>query len=78
MPILTVPIGLEGPIIKVIVGVSAPHRAALSAAGLQPPPFEVIDALIDTGASGTVIDISIITELSQKTETAKPRENRGF
>jgi predicted aspartyl protease len=64
MPLLTVPIGPYGPIIEVIVGVSAPRAAALQTANLPVPSFEVIKALIDTGASGTVIDISIIKKLS--------------
>jgi predicted aspartyl protease len=64
MPLLTVPIGYFGPIVKVLVGVSAPRANALASSNQPIPQLELIDALIDTGASGTVIDIAVINKLS--------------
>jgi hypothetical protein len=63
MPILTNQIGVEGPIIKVGINVSSPRAQAMRAARLAVPPMIVIDALIDTGASCTVVDSGVIKKL---------------
>ena len=45
------------------VGVSAPRFNALKAAGRTPPPWQSVLALVDTGASCTCIDPSVIEAL---------------
>jgi hypothetical protein len=63
MPHLTFQIGPTGPLLDVIVTVSKPRADALTKAG-QPTPAPVqARLLIDTGASGTAIDPSILTKL---------------
>lgn len=56
-------IGPEGPILHVLVGVSAPKAAALVAASSVVPPPQVVRLLIDTGASHTSICESAISKL---------------
>jgi hypothetical protein len=63
MPHLTLPIGVGGPIIDLLIGVSAPRADALKAAG-QPIPVNVnARLLVDTGASCTCIDPGILSSL---------------
>ena len=45
------------------VGVSAPRQAALKAAGHPIPPRVRVEALVDTGASCTCVDPSILAQL---------------
>jgi hypothetical protein len=59
MPSISLQISPLGPLIDVQIGVSAPREAALKAAGQSVPNHIVARLLIDTGASGTSIDISI-------------------
>jgi hypothetical protein len=63
MPHFTLTHGPLGPLIHVYVGVSAPRLNALSKAGSAIPQAVVVKALVDTGASNTVIDPSIIKSL---------------
>ena len=63
MPILTLPIGPEGAVVTIGVGLSLPRAQALHAAGLDVPQPRVIRALIDTGASCTAVDAAIIQSL---------------
>lgn len=63
MPHYSYPITPQGPLISVFVGVSAPRRAALTAAGQIVPAAIPAQLLVDTGASGTSIDRSIISQL---------------
>jgi hypothetical protein len=51
------------PIVDLYVGVSTPRRTALEAANRPVPQFQRARALIDTGASGTCIDKTILTLL---------------
>ena len=53
-----------GPIITAFVGVSIPRRDALKAANQQVPTPVQMRALLDTGASGTCIDPSVLTALA--------------
>jgi len=53
-----------GPIVNALVGVSEARRAALTSAGQAIPPLVQIRGLIDTGASCTCVDPSVITALS--------------
>lgn len=64
MPHLTVPFGRDGPLVDLFVGVSHQRRSALVAANLQVPDFQIAKALIDTGASCTCIDPTILTPLA--------------
>ena len=64
MPHLSLKISPRGPLLQFHIGVSGPRAAALKAAG-QPVPASIpITGLIDTGASCTSIDSSILTTLS--------------
>ena len=63
MPILTLPIEPGGPIIGVGFAVSAPRQAALMKAGLSVPLPLIARGLIDTGASCTCVDSSVIKRL---------------
>jgi hypothetical protein len=64
MPTLTIPLAAEGAIVEVALLVSGPRQAALLAAGLPVPPTMLARAMIDTGASCTVIDPSVVKHLS--------------
>ena len=64
MPHLTIAIdAVRGPIIKLLVGVSTPRGIALAEAGLKSPEPIVVDFLVDTGASCTVIDETTMAPL---------------
>jgi len=52
-----------GPLIQVFIGVSTPRSDALKAAGLPVPSAVVGTFLIDTGASCTCIDPTLINKL---------------
>jgi hypothetical protein len=52
------------PLVTAFVGVSAARRAALLAASQPVPNLVQIRALVDTGASGTCIDPSVLKTLS--------------
>lgn len=64
MPSINLPVQQPaGPLIQVIVGVSAPRHRALTAAG-KPIPAPVSGTfLIDTGASGTCVDPALVAPL---------------
>lgn len=63
MPHLTVPISVNGPIIDVLIGVSAPRQTALQNASQPIPAAMPARVLVDTGASHSVIDPGINTQL---------------
>lgn len=63
MPHLTIPLAPNGPIVHLFVGVSAARDQALRKAGQPVPVMQRIITLIDTGASGTVIDTDAIQPL---------------
>lgn len=63
MPSLTLSITSAGPVIEVHVGVSAPRRAALLAASREVPPPVMATFLIDSGASMSLVDTSLIAPL---------------
>jgi len=64
MPHVSLKINGDGPLIKCHIGVSHPRRDALLAAGQNVPPPVQITALIDTGASSSSIDPSILRQLN--------------
>lgn len=63
MAFLSVQLHADGPIMNFLVGVSEPRRQALLAAGLPVPNPARIGALIDTGASCSVVDRQILRQL---------------
>jgi hypothetical protein len=50
--------------VDLYVGVTAQREAALKAAGIPVPSVISVRALIDTGASGTVIDSAALKPLA--------------
>lgn len=64
MPHLSLDIEARGgPLIEVFVGISDGAKAQLDAARQPVPALQVARALIDTGASGSVVDPSITSAL---------------
>lgn len=63
MPSVNLLLTPQGPIVRLGIMVSTPRRNALAAVGLPIPPPEIVDVLVDTGASGTCIDPSHIAKL---------------
>ena len=63
MPHLTLSLSAGRPLIDIFVGVSQARREALTAAS-QPVPSPISTrALVDTGASCTCIDLTVLTQL---------------
>lgn len=52
-----------GPLVRVLVGASFPRQQALQAQGQSPPQLTSGTFLIDTGASNTVVDKTLINPL---------------
>ena len=72
MPPLEERISDDGPLITVAVGLSPLQAAAARPAGFSPPPPELAQALIDTGARVTYIVSKIVWILDlRKTGTAR-------
>ena len=63
MSSVTLPFGVLGPLLQVQVGLSKPHREALTAAGKPVPNFVMGTFLIDTGATGTCVDPGLVQPL---------------
>lgn len=63
MPIVTLPFTQDGPVIIVVIGISAAKAKALQDAGKPIPCGITARLLIDTGASVTVLDTKIIQAL---------------
>jgi hypothetical protein len=64
MPSVNLRISPQGPLIDVLVGVSTPRQVALTQAGQTVPANVQCSLLVDTGASNTCIDASIIHALA--------------
>lgn len=64
MPSVNAQIGPQGPMIDVLLSVSNARRAALASANLPIPAPMSARALIDTGASCTCVDPSVIAHLA--------------
>jgi hypothetical protein len=64
MPHFTLTYGPIGPLIHAFIGVSQPRLAALIKVGAPIPPPIVVKALVDTGASHTVVDPTILKGLA--------------
>lgn len=63
MPYFTLQVLPEGPVLTAFVGPSQARVAALQKAGSPVPAAQQIRALVDTGASGTCVDPSVINAL---------------
>ena len=64
MPHFTLQIESGGPILQALAAISQPRAAALTAAGHPVPRAVPIRALVDTGASCTCVDPSVLIALS--------------
>jgi len=64
VPHFTLPVGSNGPVLTAVVAVSQERNAALVAAGKPVPKPVPITALVDTGASATCVDPSVLAALS--------------
>jgi predicted aspartyl protease len=63
MPHFTLSHSPIGPLIHAFIGVSEPRHGALVKAKLPVPQAILVKALVDTGASHTVVDPSVLTPL---------------
>ena len=72
MPHLSGTITPWGPLILVVVGPSAPRIQALTAAGQTPPTAIVARLVVDTGASLTAIDCTILQQLGLTSKGTTP------
>ncbi len=64
MPSINLTFTQAGPLVLAHVGVSSPHREALLAASKPVPQLVTGTFLLDTGASGTCIDPSLVAPLN--------------
>ena len=64
MPLFSLQITAQGPMLTAFVGVSGARRSALVAAGQPVPDLVRIRALVDTGADGTCLDPSVLSALA--------------
>ena len=64
MPFFTLQIVPQGPLVTAGIGVSEARKAALVAANVAVPNLVQIRALIDTGASDTCVDPSVLLSLA--------------
>jgi hypothetical protein len=74
MSVFTLQIGPNGPELNALVGVSAGRESALQSAGQPVPQLQQIRALVDTGASCTCVDPSVLQAL-QLTPTGQVTVN---
>ena len=63
MPFITLQISPQGPVVRAAIMVSTARRQMLEAAGNSVPPPQNIYALIDTGASISGVDPSVLNVL---------------
>jgi hypothetical protein len=63
MPLFTLQLTAQGPLMVAYVGVSEARRTALMSVGQAVPPPIQIRALVDTGAGGTCVDPSVLQTL---------------
>lgn len=72
MPCVNLQILDLGPVIDVLVHISAPRKSAIESAGLPVPPPVRSRLLIDTGASCTCLDEGVIELLNLTPSGATP------
>ncbi|NQU19863.1 MAG: hypothetical protein HQ567_01165 [Candidatus Nealsonbacteria bacterium] len=63
MPFVTASISPEGAFFQIALAVSGPRSRVMEAAKEDVPPPVVTRGMVDTGASGTAVDTSIIKQL---------------
>ena len=63
MPHFSIPISPGGALLDAFIGVSQARRAALTTASQPIPPLQPARALLDTGASCTCVDPSVLIAL---------------
>lgn len=63
MPHFTLPTVLDGPIVDAVIDVSANRANALRTSGVEAPQKQTVRLLVDTGASGSSLDPSILRAL---------------
>lgn len=63
MPHISLPISPSGPTLEFYIGVSIPKQEALKKAGLPIPNPVLVKGLIDTGASCTSVDPTVLKTL---------------
>jgi len=64
VPFFTLNLSPQGPLVNAMIGVSGERRKALQTAKQAIPAPQPIRALIDTGASGTCVDPSVLQALA--------------
>ena len=64
MPHFTLQNSPQGPVLNAYVGVSIARETALTSSGQPTPNPQLIRALVDTGASITSVDPSVLTALN--------------
>lgn len=64
MPYFTLQVGPNGPLVDAFIAVSDAKKTALNLAKQAIPAHQVIRALVDTGASCTCVDPSVLTALN--------------
>lgn len=74
MPHFSLQISTKGALLGAFIGVSIPRRDALKAAGQVVPDLVQIQALIDTGASATCLDPSVLQTLNLTATGSAPIE----
>src|SRR5665213_1047224 len=72
MPHVSLEISPRGPLLQFLVGVSGPRLQALRLAGQAAPQPIPITGLIDTGASCTSVDSSILRQLAIPSSGSTP------
>jgi hypothetical protein len=63
MPVLNLPVGVDGPIVTVVLHLSSHRQQVLRRAKQPIPPPITGRGLIDSGASGTAVDLSVVQSL---------------
>ena len=63
MPHISIVHGTGGPLIDLWVSVSSARLTALKLEGRNEPPWVLVKALVDTGASHTAIDLELVSQL---------------
>lgn len=77
MPYITLQVTQEGLVCSAFLGVSEPYRHALTLAGTPVPAPVPVRAMIDTGASCTCVDPTIIAPLNLTARNADVPVNTG-
>lgn len=74
MPSINLGLSVNGPLVNALIGPSAPRAEALRLANQPVPSFVQGLFLIDTGASGTCVDPTLIAKLGLPPTGAAPMQ----